>query len=44
MYDTLNLFLLAAALTVGIVIGMACSALRRRAAPYVKEDPYDRSL
>jgi len=44
MYDTSNLLLLAAAFAVGILIGMAIVALRRRTAPYVKEDPYDRSL
>jgi len=44
MYDTSNLLLFASALAVGILIGMAIGALRRRAAPYVKEDPYDRSL
>lgn len=44
MYDTSTLLLLAAALAVGTLIGMAITALRRRAAPYVKEEPYDRSL
>lgn len=44
MYEMLNPLLLAAALVVGIVIGMALAALRRRTVPYVKEEPYDRAL